>query len=725
MSDIRPFDENEWNRFKEERQAYMAAGGTGSGLPKPSITTMDLTGKFSKGEDWSFSIFEGCDLTGADLELANLQHCHFKGANLSGSNLKEADLTGTVLTQATLAGSDCSQVSLSKATLMATDASECKFDSADLESTTLFNADFSNSSFVDADLSKAQAEGANFTQTDLTRADLGSAGMPSTDFTDANLERANLSGTNLKNAQLTQANFFEADLIKTDMTGAVTLGMNIGGANLTNAKLPDEVEDFSGLKIIEESSKLLRTLFLMMVSVVAFSLLTIASTTDVQLLTNSTSFPLPIIGTPVSIQQFYLIAPFGIAGLFLYFHLYLMKHYRLIAKLPAVFPDGTPFDERLFPWMFNTWVKVFYRKLRSQDKVADTLTYGIVVFLGWMLVPTLLLIFMGRYAVNQNSTLSQYQFWLTLSTLTLAYYQLVILEEKIFRVRLGLQSKAFRLLWGFVVFVSSAYLIVIPEYNGKLINPSLSHSLFTADFSRQDVSSRPDNWDPQHPLVGVKGANLEGTTLKGAFGTGAFLAKANLENADLSESDFSDSDFRAANLKNARMVSGNFSLSNFDGATLEKAEMTLMTCFYCSWKNVILMNADLTGVRLNDAILDGTDIWHANLQDLDLTAASLVGVDFQSSNMQGTRLKNADVKFAYFANVKGLNPEQVKSSRNWRWALYDDAMRKSLGISNKYLTESLGEIVKGHHPEFSDEEVRTKAFEWYKLYGLTKPLSIH
>ncbi len=775
MSDIRPFDEKDWNRFKEERQAYLAAGGTGSGLPKPSITTMDLKGKFAKGDDWSFSIFEDCDLTGANLESANLQHCHFKGADLSGSNLKGVDLTGSVLTQASLSGSDCSQASLSSANLIATDASECNFDGADFENATLFNADFSDSSFIDADLSKAQAEGANFTQANLIRADLGSAGMSGTDFSDANLERANLSGTNLKGAQLTQANFFEADLIKTDMTGAITLGMNIGGANLTNANLPEEVEDFSGLKIIEESSKILRTLFLLMMSVVAFSLLTIASTTYVQLLTNSSSFPLPIIGTPVSIQQFYLIAPFGIAGLFLYFHLYLLRHYRLIAKLPAVFPDGTPFDERLYPWMFNTWTKKFFNKLRSQDKLADALTQFIIIFLGWMLVPSLLLVFMARYVVSHYLTITEIHFWLTVSVLVLAFYLLVVLEKSVFKVSLGWTNKILRLMWATCILAASIFLFFVIKksllkgnehpglffnvacflcflyftleksvfgirsgWKSNLVQLSLIGGIFTGvillwnglgfitfkdqgffqkifvpNIVGKDISFRPENWDPKKPLEGVKGANLEEKIMSLSLGMDSFLVKANL--------------------KSAILLGADFSKASLEETSFENADLRFFQCLQCGLTGAKLDGADLSSANFDRANLNHTTFMGTKIGATDFTEASLVGADFRGAKNAYTNypdekevyknarviLKDTDLKYAYMTDVKGMLAKHIKPARNWKWALFDDKVRKELGFTDDDLIERLPQIVKGHHPEFSAEEVKKKVTEWLDFYGLT------
>ncbi len=722
MTDLKPFDENEWNRFKEERLAYIQAGTTDSGLPKPSIKSMDLTGKFSKGEDWSYSNFEDCLLAGADLESANLQHCYLRGADLSGANLKSADLTRSTLIQATLTGADLSQASLANTNMEGADANECNFSGADFEGAFLISVDFSDSIFKDADLGGVRAAGSNFTQAELLGATLSSAHMEGTDFTDANLARSNSSGVNFTNSELTQTNFFEADLIKADLTGSVTLGMRLDGANLTNAKLPDEVAAFSGLKIIEESSKLLRTLFLMMISVVAFSLLTIASTTDVQLLTNSTSFPLPIIGTPVSIQQFYLIAPFGIACLYFYFHLYLIRHYRLISKLPAVFPDGTPFDERLYPWMFNTWTKIFFTKLQSQDRLADALTHFLIIFLGWMLVPTLLLVFMGRFVVTHSWTITEVHFFLTLFTLGAAFYLLVTLEKKVFAVSLGIKNKILRYLWVVFVLAGSLHLYLL---FGKFdsLNSDLDVWLTRANFIGKDVSFRPDNWDPLNPLAGVKGANLKEASLRGAYGYNVFLVKAKMENANLSGARFEEADLRGADLQKAQLVNGFFHESLFDKATLVGANLNFIGCARCSFKSANLDSSDLSGSFLAKANLQAATLQSASLLDANLTEASLVGADLRNTNMLDVRLHDANIKYVYFVNAAGLTPQQVKQARHWKWALFDNSLRKKLGISDVDLMKRLPEIVKGHHPGFSSEEVKIKVDEWKKFYAINVSLN--
>ncbi len=696
MSDKQPTSEL-WNRFLEARRKFVDAGDIDSLMPRPEILGWDMTSLELAKMDLSCARFKDCDFSGMNLESVNFNKCVFEGCDLSNTYLKGADLTRCFLVKADLANANLSEASLANANLTSADLTQVDLTGADLEEAILVGTDMTEAILVNADLSSTRASGAGLTEADLRIADLTSSDFSDADLTDANLSGANLSSTNLTNAQLTNVNFHGADLIKANLAGAVTLGMNVGGANLTNATLPDEVAKFEGIKIIEESSKLLRTLFLTLLSVVAFSLLTIASTTDAHLLTNSSSFKLPIIGTPVSIQQFYLIAPFGIGGIFIYFHLYLLKHYRLIAKLPAVFPDGTPFDERLHPWMFNTWVKVFFSKLKSQDVLADALSEFVIVFLGWVLVPTLMLVFMGRYTVHRSAVATELHFWLTIAALLVSYFLLVILEKKVFAISLSLKNKSLRMMWMVMVLSGALSLYFLPELVDRIPN-KFTRYLYEANFHRQDVSIRPKNWDPHEPLRGVQGANLAEAILTGADGNGAFLIKADFRGANLGKSYFETADFRGASFHITFMADGSYREANFANAH-----------FFGS----MMKGSDFVRANFRKAQFD-----HANLEGAVLGGANLRLTRFNKTRMENAILKLADLKYAIFKNVKGLTAKQVKQARNWRWALYDDELRKELGITHGDLNIRLWQILKEQYPNFSREDREEKIREWMTRYGM-------
>jgi len=120
----------------------------------------------------------------------------FDGADLSGANLYRADLSGADLSGANLTGADLSRADLSGANLYRADLS-----GADLSGANLYRADLSR-----ADLSGANLSGANLYRADLLRANLYRAYLSGADLSGANLTGANLTGANLTGANLTGAN---------------------------------------------------------------------------------------------------------------------------------------------------------------------------------------------------------------------------------------------------------------------------------------------------------------------------------------------------------------------------------------------------------------------------------------------------------------------------------------------------------------------------------------
>jgi len=234
------------------------------------------------------------------------------------ANFRRADLTGANLQKANLQGADLQEAILGEANLQG------------------------------ANLQGAKIWGANFREANLQEANLWRADLQGANFGEANLQGANLQGANLEEANLGRSNLREAILQNADLTGAKGLqGGQLAGANVSGAKLPEDVAKFEeGLKVVEEASRNARKQFFAMLSACAYALLTVATTTDVRLLTNSASSPLPIIRTEIPIVWFYIAAPLVLLCVYFYFHLYMQRLWEGLTKLPAVFPDGRALDEK-------------------------------------------------------------------------------------------------------------------------------------------------------------------------------------------------------------------------------------------------------------------------------------------------------------------------------------------------------------------------------------------
>jgi uncharacterized protein YjbI with pentapeptide repeats len=124
----------------------------------------------------------------------------FQGADLSYANLQQIDLRFQ----------DLHQVKLFRANLSA----------ADLDVSNLSGSDISKAQMNRADLSNANLSGAKLNRTDLSQADL---------------VRANLRGVRLSNAILTHADLSQADLTGADLTNA-----DLTGAKLVDTKITIE-----------------------------------------------------------------------------------------------------------------------------------------------------------------------------------------------------------------------------------------------------------------------------------------------------------------------------------------------------------------------------------------------------------------------------------------------------------------------------------------------------
>ena len=112
------------------------------------------------------------DLSGVDLEYADLDGADLRDANLNGADLRSADLRSANLWYADLRGADLRDASLGCADLGYADLGGANLSGADLEYADLRDADLRG-----ADLGHANLYGADF-----SGADLGGANLWSTDL---------------------------------------------------------------------------------------------------------------------------------------------------------------------------------------------------------------------------------------------------------------------------------------------------------------------------------------------------------------------------------------------------------------------------------------------------------------------------------------------------------------------------------------------------------------
>jgi hypothetical protein len=220
---------------------------------------------------------------------------------------------------------------------------------------------------------------------DLSAADLSGKDLSLADLRSVNFNKSNLSGNTLREANLRDAILRGTDLhgvnfSRSDLTGASLREANLqgvdlsvaqrglqteqlAGADLTGATLPEELKKlYDGLENVNNIPESARKLFLAVLAACLYSWLTIATTTDVNLITNRASSPLPVIQTSIPIVGFYWVAPLLLLCVYFYFHFYLQKLWEELGSLPAILPDGRPLHAKIDPWLLNDLVRAHLPK---------------------------------------------------------------------------------------------------------------------------------------------------------------------------------------------------------------------------------------------------------------------------------------------------------------------------------------------------------------------------
>ena len=230
--------------------------------------------------------------------------------SLSGTTLKGADLHGFNLYKAVLRGTQLEGANLEKAVIMG----------ADLQGANLQGANLAGAVLIEANLQDANLQGANLEHADLTRAQLQNANLSDPDHQIA--ATAGSNGEPLprpgNGANLERAILKEAFLDNANLEGATGLcPEQLAGTSLSGACLPSAMnEKFQKLDFIKASSKYARSLFCILLLACLYALVTIAATTDAQLVSSSASLLLPILNVKVSVVSFYFLAPLLLFGIY-------------------------------------------------------------------------------------------------------------------------------------------------------------------------------------------------------------------------------------------------------------------------------------------------------------------------------------------------------------------------------------------------------------------------
>lgn len=460
----------------------------------------------------------------------------------------------------------------------------------------------------------------------------------------------NLVGANLCNARLERADFAEVDLRCADLSGASLsdarglVAERLGGATLTDVDLPPALAGFETLRIAEELSRSSRSLVIALLMACAYCWLTIGTTLDAKLLANSVRSSLPIIQTDVPITAFFWVVPIALLAASTYIQLHLLKFWRALASLPAVFPNGMRLDERVYPWLLSS---IAERRLATRRRALPRfaqLEAMLAEFVTWWFVPVTIAACWLRYLSRHDALGTA----LHVVVLVLAVVVSLVVRDAAYaelerrdappRRRASLAGGAA------VASVAAAFSIV---------------AIGTPHFGVYGVSFFPD----------LRGAQLSGENLRGVDMTHAHAAGAVLDGADLRAARLTGVPLERSNLKGAKLEE-----ATLDGAKLNHADLRDASLQGASLRGTILQGVRFSAeTSVDGARLEGADLRNVNLLEVPLAGShidrttrldreSLRGADaskghfhamvFDGLDIRRANLRSAQLEGAVFRNVR-------------------------------------------------------------------------
>jgi uncharacterized protein YjbI with pentapeptide repeats len=454
------------------------------------------------------------------------------------------------------------------------------------------------------------------------------------------LAGAPLPDVDLKEADLILADLSQADLRRAKLANCKLAGARLAGADLTGAELPDWLsKQFEDLKIVKDISSNAQKVFIATLAACLYCWLTIATTTDLNLISNRATSSLPIIQTSVPIVGFFFIGPLLLMAAYVYLHFYLQKLWDEVGRLPAVFPDGTPLHCKTDPWLLTDLVLLHNRRLKVRSSFRLNLQIWVSVFLTWWVVPLTLLLFWNRYLDRQEFVGTIFH--------SVACGVAVSSAMSLYRVAGRTLSGAQRMPFSW----SDA---LRPFSTGATIAGILIALAAGAIWGVRSGSVRDNYWPDQK---GVRSWVPKAMALYG------FSPFADLRAAELS-------------VKPAAWKPDDIgAYENVKGIQLSSTSLR-----YADMRASFLANSFLTGADLEGADLLGANLKGSSMIDADLRGATLANANLKAATMTRAKLDGAEIKYADLTDAQGLTADQLRVADGWCEAFYDQKQTQMLGL---------------------------------------------
>lgn len=532
------------------------------------------------------------------------------------------------------------------------------------------------------------------------------------------LSKADLFNADLREARIWETYLYEANLRDADFTDSEgILPKYLAGADLTGAKFPEDVARFDGIKTVETLTRNARRIFWLILLVIAYSWLMLANTGDARLLSSMPLLPIQSMAFRIPTFWFFAVLPGVLFLLYIGFHLSLQRNWEAVAELPAMFPDGSPVDRKIYPWFVNRLARPQVRLVHGERPPLMKIQNAVSIILTRWIVPCTIAWFWIRYLTRHDWTLSAVHIGLSALAVILSF----------FFYFLGRRTLRGQVLKGSNIFVRAMYLVIAAAFftavsfgTIKGVPPgyvddeyslipniawNLGYNVF-ADFSHEDVSFKPSGWggyDSQVPQV--RGADLSGFDLPYARGEGAFLAGADMTGVNLKDAVLDSADLRQAVMYGANLERVRLTGANLRGADLTEAELndadvngadfqdviglTLSELYsaknwlYAQYGEAVLKSLNLPpdhNEKIKNKDMSNYRLQGANLQGAVLAGFDLTGADLRASDLSGADLTGTNLFLTDLRGVIGLDRNMLQKALNWLFALYDENILVRFGL---------------------------------------------
>lgn len=458
---------------------------------------------------------------------------------------------------------------------------------------------------------------------------------------------------------------------------------------------------------LSEISRNSQTTFVALILACVYSYLAIATTTDAALISNSSATPLPIIQVNVPIVWFYHFAPIILAVLFAYFHLYLERFWRCLARLPLWHPDGRGLDDYVYPWLISsTFIRGGIPQLAAK-RITARLEAWLSLLLAWWLVPIVLLFYWSRYLAAHDwlgTTLHLVLILITVGFALRFYFtaknalnemarspalgvggesRISASALQLTRTQIWLSIAGLVALMAFLTYLSAAAIRGLAPSTCEKQAPDSDCRFYsagrwaweTAGFKpRIEVREhrfvpKPENWDK---LIAVPGAvasfletqrtlTLDGRDLRDMNADGAFLAgsrirRSNMEHADLRHAVLTGSRLEDVNLRGAILEDTDFQHAQIDNVDFDGVLAKAARFNHVKFKEGTADARTRLSGAFHDVSFEGAEgqrlHFHSDGIETTLQEARLRGAKFEWADFDGVDLSLARIEDASLANSK-------------------------------------------------------------------------